>query len=89
MTAHVHAAGNLVAIGLAVANLVVHWIVANPPLGWVAFALSAATVGTFGLTGYLGGEMTYRYRIGQIAPTHGGEIPDGVATQLLTRRSLG
>ena len=83
-TAHLHAIGNVAAIGLATANMIVHWTVPVPTLGWLAFALSAATVGILGFTGYLGGEMAYRYRIGQIASENGGQIPEPVATDRLT-----
>ena len=64
--------------------MIVHWAVPAPTLGWLAFALSAATVGILGFTGYLGGEMAYRYRIGQIAPANGGQIPEPVTTDRLT-----
>ena len=88
-TAHLHAAGNVVAITLATANMVVHWTVPVPPLGWLAVALSAITVGTLGFTGYLGGELAYRYRIGQIASANGGEVPEPIATDRLSHRLNG
>ncbi len=85
-TAKLHAAGNAAAILVATANMVVHWVVPDPPLGWLAVILSAATIGMLGVTGFLGGELSYRYRIGQIASQHGGGAPDPIATELLLTR---
>lgn len=87
--AHAHAAGNVLAIAVAIANLVVHWVVRTPTLGWLAVALSAVTVGILGITGFLGGELSYRHRIGQIAPENGGRIPEPIPTAVLTHRRHG
>lgn len=87
MVAHMHAAGNVVALGLAAANLAVHWVVADPLLRWLPVLLSLATVGTLSVTGYLGGMLSYKYRIGQIAAANGGAIPSFVPTEQLLRHS--
>lgn len=85
--AQLHGLGNIAAVVTAIANLVVHWIVKVPTLGWLAVVLSVATVGTLAITGYLGGKLSYKYRIGQIAPAHGGQIPEPITTSLLTHPS--
>lgn len=63
-SAHVHGAGNVLLLGLAIANLWLRW--ADPAAainGW-GLVLSALTVVLLGITGWLGGELSYRHRIG-------------------------
>lgn len=66
IAAHFHFAGNAVALVLAIVNLVLRW---NDPaaavLPW-GLVLSAVTTGLLGLTGWLGGELAYRFGIGQM-----------------------
>ena len=64
--AHVHAAGNGLAILIAIVNVSLRW---SDPVagvqGW-GLALSLVTVALLGVTGWLGGELSYRHRIGAI-----------------------
>lgn len=69
--AQVHAIGNLTVISLALFNLGFRWHQPAPVAGW-QFVLSLATVGLLAITGWLGGSLAYKHRIGQIAPEHGG-----------------
>ncbi len=62
--AWVHFLGNVAAVGLAFVN----WLLRNNNLeshvgGW-GLALSIVTVAILCVTGWLGGELSYRYRIG-------------------------
>jgi uncharacterized membrane protein len=65
-SAWVHAGGNVVALTLAIINLSLRW---SDPVagaqGW-GLALSLVTVALLGVTGWLGGELSYRHRIGAI-----------------------
>lgn len=65
-SAHVHAAGNLIAIGLAAANLAFR---AGGDADVTAgnLVLSFAVAGILVVTAWLGGELSYRHRIGIIA----------------------
>ncbi len=66
-SAHVHAAGNVTAVVLAGINLSLRWTdVAAGARGW-GLLLSLVTVALLGVTGWLGGELSYRHRIGVIA----------------------
>ncbi len=66
-SAHVHAAGNITAVVLAGINLYLRWNdVAAGARGW-GLLLSLVTVALLGVTGWLGGELSYRHRIGVIA----------------------
>jgi uncharacterized membrane protein len=66
-SAHVHAAGNVTAVVLAAINLSLRWNdVAAGAGGW-GLLLSILTVALLGITGWLGGELSYRHRIGVIA----------------------
>ncbi len=63
-SAWLHAGGNVVAMGLAIINLSLRW---SDPVagaqGW-GLTLSVLTVALLGVTGWLGGELSYRHRIG-------------------------
>ena len=65
-SAWVPAGGNVVALTLAIINLSLRW---SDPVagaqGW-GLALSLVTVALLGVTGWLGGELSYRHRIGAI-----------------------
>jgi uncharacterized membrane protein len=65
-SAWLHGAGNVVAIVLAIINLSLRW---SDPVagaqGW-GLILSVLTVAMLGVTGWLGGELTYRHRIGAL-----------------------
>jgi len=71
---HAHAAGNLLAIGLAALN----WgLRRRDPVrgaeGGLALGLSAATAGILGVTGWLGGELSYRHKIGVVGHEAGAD----------------
>lgn len=59
----VHSIGNVIALILSTANLLVRWGQAEDivPLGITFSVLSALLLG---LTGWAGGEMSYRHRVG-------------------------
>jgi uncharacterized membrane protein len=63
-SAWLHAGGNVVAMGLAIINLSLRW---SDPVagvqGW-GLTLSILTVALLGVTGWLGGELSYRHRVG-------------------------
>ena len=66
-SAHVHAAGNATALVLAGISLYLRWAdAAAGARGW-GLVLSVLIVGLLGVTGWLGGELSYRHRIGMIA----------------------
>ena len=69
--AQVHAGGNLMVLTIALCNLGVRWYQPAYFARWFVL-LSAATVGLLAITGWLGGALAYKHRIGQIAPRHGG-----------------
>lgn len=56
-----HALGNVTALALTAANLAVRRRGGVPASG---VALSAAVAGLLGVTGWLGGELSYRYKVG-------------------------
>jgi uncharacterized membrane protein len=65
-SAWVHAGGNIVAMVLATINLSLRW--SDPAAGaqgW-GLGLSLVTVALLGVTGWLGGELSYRHRVGAI-----------------------
>jgi uncharacterized membrane protein len=64
--AALHFAGNAIVLVLAAINLALRWKQpATPILPW-GLVISAATTALLGITGWLGGELAYRYGIGQI-----------------------
>jgi uncharacterized membrane protein len=71
-SAWAHAGGNVVVLGLAIINLSLRW---SDPVagvqGW-GLALSVVTVALLGVTGWLGGELSYRHRIAAINDESGG-----------------
>ena len=64
MAAWVHFAGNVVAIALSLISLFSRPSDAVVPTG--SLVLSIIVVLTLGVTGWLGGELSYRYRIGVV-----------------------
>ena len=64
-SAHVHAGGNLLALGLAGWNLSRRK--GEDPPGTLDLTLSIVTVGILGFTAWLGGELSYRHGVGVIA----------------------
>jgi uncharacterized membrane protein len=65
-SAWVHGLGNATVLGLAVASRALRADHGRPGRD-AAMALSLASVGILGVTGWLGGELSYRHRIGVIA----------------------
>jgi uncharacterized membrane protein len=67
-SAWIHGAGNATVLALAVANRRMR----NGGGQWstTGLAISALSVGILGLTGWLGGELSYRHRIGVIDGHH-------------------
>ena len=66
-SAHVHAAGNMVGLALAGANLLRRPADDRSGPDGVAIGLSLATVALLGVTAWLGGELSYRHGVGVIA----------------------
>ena len=69
--AQVHATGNLTMLVIALCNLGLRWYQPMYFAPWFIW-LSVATVGLMTFTGWLGGSLAYKHRIGQVAPEHGG-----------------
>lgn len=65
-SAKVHGLGNVLAIVLAIVNLVIRDRDASS-ISSTEFILSLIVVGILGVTAWLGGELSYRHRIGVIA----------------------
>jgi uncharacterized membrane protein len=62
--ARAHLVGNVAAMALAIANL---WLRTGDPAGAIlpwGILLSAVVAGILGGTGYLGGELVFRHRVG-------------------------
>jgi uncharacterized membrane protein len=60
-----HAGGNLLVLILTAVNLGSRW--ADPGnLGWQDAVLSGVVAGLLGLTGWLGGELSYRHHVGVV-----------------------
>ncbi len=81
-SAHVHAGGNVLALLLAGLNLSRRPRDDDRPPDGVDIGLSLATVAILGATAWLGGELSYRHRVGVIAD----ESP--TATKSVTRGAL-
>lgn len=66
-TAKIHGAGNLAAITLSAVNL---WLRFDSPenVAGAPVALSFAVLALLGVTAWLGGELSYRHRVGIAAP---------------------
>ncbi len=65
-SAWVHAGGNLTAVGLAAASLGMRGRPRGGGMQTGALAVSTAIVSILAVTGWLGGELSYRHRIGVI-----------------------
>lgn len=74
----VHAGGNVAALGLGAASLAVRALAADDRRGVLpaGLALSAAAGAVLLVTGWLGGELSYRHRIG-VMPAEGASTGDG------------
>lgn len=59
-----HAAGNIAAVVLAAINLAIRWGDPAAPILWTGLILSLITAGILGVTGWYGGELTFRHKIG-------------------------
>ena len=81
-SAHIHAGGNVLALGLAGWNLARRSQDKDAP-DTFELTLSIATVGILGLTAWLGGELSYRHGVGVIAE----DSP--TATQDIVRFAVG
>ncbi len=61
-----HGMGNLLAIGVALVNLFMRWNDRTDPVLWWGLLLSAVTAVILVFTGWYGGELSYRHKIGVI-----------------------
>ncbi|MDT8305718.1 MAG: DUF2231 domain-containing protein [Anaerolineae bacterium] len=59
-----HAAGNVTAVVLAAINLAIRWGDPAAPILWWGLILSLVTALILGVTGWYGGELTFRHKIG-------------------------
>jgi uncharacterized membrane protein len=76
-SANVHAAGNVLAMGLTAVNLLRRPADDRRKPDGVDLGLSLATVALLGATAWIGGELSYRHKVGVIAddsPTPAQEI---------------
>jgi uncharacterized membrane protein len=60
----IHFIGNLTAIILAAINLFIRWGDPAGPILWWGLILSLVTAAILGVTGWYGGELAYRHKIG-------------------------
>lgn len=67
LVARIHFAGNAVALSLAGINLAIRTLGTADGLYPGGIALSAAVGALLGVTGWLGGELAYRHRVGVTA----------------------
>jgi uncharacterized membrane protein len=65
--AKVHAIGNVIALVLVAVNLGVR-LENFTEIAGMGVILSAVTFGILGLTGWLGGELSFRHGVGRVAP---------------------
>jgi uncharacterized membrane protein len=81
----VHAGGNTVALTLAIINLS---LAGTIQLQWprTGLSLSLATVALLGVTGWLGGELSYRHRIGAISD--GSAVADVYSVEVAEAESV-
>jgi uncharacterized membrane protein len=59
-----HAAGNVTVVILAAINLAIRWGDPAAPILWAGLLLSLVTAGILAVTGWYGGELTFRHKIG-------------------------
>lgn len=60
----IHAAGNATVIVLAAINLFIRWGDPAAAILWWGLLLSLVTAALLGVTGWYGGELAYRHKIG-------------------------
>jgi uncharacterized membrane protein len=60
----IHFVGNVTAIVLAAINLFIRWGDPAGPILWSGLILSLVTAAILGVTGWYGGELAYRHKIG-------------------------
>lgn len=75
-TAQLHAAGNVTVVFIALINLFYRWFDHAGRVHGLGLLLSIATVGLLGITGWLGGALSYKYHVGAVAPENGGVLPE-------------
>ena len=81
--AWVHAIGNATAVVIAIWNLVIRWGDPGTVILPMGIVLSAVVVVIFVVTGWLGGELVFRHRIGMITAASDPEpISDFEATAI-------
>jgi uncharacterized membrane protein len=71
--AWLHGIGNVAVIGLSAANLALRLRDGDRRAAAAGLAMSCAAAGILGVTGWLGGELSYRHRIGVVARQGGGK----------------
>jgi uncharacterized membrane protein len=59
-----HAAGNITALVLAAANIAIRWGDPAAPILWAGLILSLIIAAILVVTGWYGGELTFRHKIG-------------------------
>jgi uncharacterized membrane protein len=62
----IHAAGNITAVILAAINLAIRWGDREAPILWTGLLLSLVVAAILTVTGWYGGELTFRHKIGVI-----------------------
>ncbi len=62
----IHAAGNITAVVLAAVNLALRWGDREAPILWTGLLLSLAIAAILTVTGWFGGELSFRHKIGVI-----------------------
>jgi uncharacterized membrane protein len=73
-----HVIGNVTVVGLSLVSLIMRLNEATPTVTSVQIGISAVVVGLLLITGWMGGELVFRYKIGQI---------DGTATPAAPKRA--
>lgn len=61
---NIHAIGNVIVVILAAINLFVRWGDAGAAIAWWGLILSLITAAALGITGWYGGELSYRHKVG-------------------------
>jgi uncharacterized membrane protein len=62
----IHAGGNVAAIILTLINLIIRWGNAADAILWLGLILSLLTALILAVTGWYGGELSYRHKVGVI-----------------------
>jgi uncharacterized membrane protein len=85
----IHAAGNVAALGLALASLERRRRRRDPEIDTRDLALSAGLAALLGVTGWLGGELSYRHGIGVIGEDPSEHAPERSRGRVSGRRDGG